>query len=348
MDRTTSTVSSDARTTSADQPGPDLPMSVLPIVLPIFALIAVGYLAARFGILSETAQKGISEFAFNFAMPALLFRSLAAAPALQPGSGNIAVVYFGGLGILWMSATLLTRIALQRPMTDAPTIAMTSCFGNIVMIGIPLVLAVVGPAGAAPMAVLLSIHTPLLWFTGILHQQTAERRGDRTPGRIALDLGRELLRNPLLIAIAAGALWRLSGFTLPGPLDSSLALLGQAGIPCAQVALGASLTRFAVKGQVPTLSLVVALKLLAFPAIVYVLGFWVFALPKTAAEVALIFAAMPAGANAFLFAERTGRVINSTSGAVALGTLLGAATSSLIIAALLRLEFFLTVARTPR
>lgn len=307
---------------------------VLAIVLPIFSLIAVGYLATRFGFLSETAQKGISEFAFNFAMPALLFRSLATAPALQPGSGNIVFAYFGGLAIIWALATLLTRVALRRPMIDAPTIGMASCFGNIVMIGIPLVLSVVGTAGAAPMAVLLSIHTPLLWFTGILHQQTAEQRGDRTPVQIATDLGRELVRNPLLIAIASGALWRLSGVSLPGPLDSSLKLLGEAGIPCAQVALGASLTRFAIKGQVPTLSMILVLKLLALPAIVYALAVWVFALPKSTAEVALIFAAMPAGANAFLFAERTGRVVNSTSGAVALGTLLGAATSSLIIAAL--------------
>jgi malonate transporter and related proteins len=307
---------------------------ILSIVLPIFALIAVGYLAARSGVLSETAQKGIAEFAFNFAMPALLFRSLAIAPALQAGSGNIVFAYFGGLAIIWLLATLLTRAALRRPAIDAPTIAMASCFGNIVMIGIPLVLAVVGPAGAAPMAVLLSIHTPLLWFTGILHQQAAEQRGDRSPAQVATDLGRELVRNPLLIAIASGALWHLFGVSLPGSIDSSLGLLGQAGIPCAQVALGASLTRFAIKGQMPTLSLVLVMKLLVFPAIVYALAVWLLALPKTAAEVALIFAAMPAGANAFLFAERTGRVVNSTSGAIALGTLLGAATSSMIIAAL--------------
>jgi malonate transporter and related proteins len=66
-------------------------MTVLAIVLPIFVLIAVGYLAARRGWLSETAQKGISEFAFNFAMPALLFRSIATASGLEAGSERIAV-----------------------------------------------------------------------------------------------------------------------------------------------------------------------------------------------------------------------------------------------------------------
>jgi malonate transporter and related proteins len=308
-------------------------MTVVAIVLPIFALIALGYLTARAGWLSDTAQKGISEFAFNFAMPALLFRSIATTPGLDSGAERVAFAYFGGIGTVWLLATLATRGLLRRPAIDAASIAMTSVFGNIVMIGIPLVLAVVGPAGAAPMAVILGIHTPLLWFTGILQQQHAEQRGDRTARHVAMDLGRELLRNPLLIAIASGSIWRLTGLALPGAVDSSLSLLGQAGIPCAQVALGASLTRFAIKGQVPTLSMVLVLKLLAMPLVVYLLT-WVFAVPKPAADVALIFAAMPAGANAFLFAERTGRVVNSASGAVALGTALGALTSTAIIAAL--------------
>ena len=309
-------------------------MSVLAIVVPIFVLVAVGYAAARFQFLSEAAQKGLSEFAFNFAMPALLFRSIAMASTGAPGSARIVLAYFAGVVVVWGLATLHTRVILRRPAIDAATIAMTSVFGNIVMIGIPLVLAVVGPEGAAPMAALLSIHTPLLWFTGTLHQQAAEQTRGRSALTVARDLGLELTRNPLLIAIAAGALWRVAAWPLPQAFDSSLALLGQAGVPCAQIALGASLTRFAIKGQAPTLTSVLVLKLLVLPAVVYVMAVHVFALPRIAAEVALLFSAMPAGANAFLFAERSGRVVNSASGAVALGTLLGAATSTLLIAAL--------------
>jgi malonate transporter and related proteins len=309
-------------------------MAVLTIVAPIFVLVAVGYLAARARLLTETAQKGIAEFAFNFAMPALLFRSIATATAGPPGTARIVLAYFGGVAIVWVLATAGTRLLLRRPAIDAATIAMTSVFGNIVMIGIPLVLSVVGPEGAAPMAALLSIHTPILWFVGTLHQQATEQTQGRSAVTVARDLGLELVRNPLLIAIASGALWRVAGLNIPQALDSSLALLGQAGIPCAQIALGASLTRFAIKGQLPTLASVLVLKLIALPAAVYVMAVHVFELPRLVVEVALIFAAMPAGANAFLFAERNGRVVNSASGAVALGTLLGAGTSTLLIAAL--------------
>ena len=270
-------------------------------------------------------------------MPALLFRGIANAPALAPGSGRIALAYFGSTAILWLLATALTPLVLRRPAVDAATVAMTSSFGNVVMIGIPLVLAVVGEAGAAPMAILLALHSPFLWIVGTLHQQTVEHRSGRSPGRIVVDLFFELMSNPLLIAIVAGVSWRFTGYAVPEVIDSPMALLAQAGVPCAQVALGASLTRFAIKGQLPTLTAVLALKLLVFPAIVYVMAVLVFHLPRPAAAVALSLASMPAGANAFLFAERTRRVVNSTSGAIALGTLLAAVTSTMVIANLGRL-----------
>src|SRR6476660_7211291 len=61
-------------------------MQVFLIVAPVFALIAIGYAASLSGLLSEAAHKGISEFAFSIAMPALLFRSIAVAevPAVDP------------------------------------------------------------------------------------------------------------------------------------------------------------------------------------------------------------------------------------------------------------------------
>ena len=43
---------------------------------------------------------------------------------------------------------------------------------------------------------------------------------------------------------------------------------------------------------------------------------------------------MPTGANAYLFANRNGRAVNSASGAVALGTALAAITAAIVVSAL--------------
>ncbi len=55
-----------------------------------------------------------------------------------------------------------------------------------------------------------------------------------------------------------------------------LQLLAQSGVPCALVALGASLTNFQIKGQAPTLTSMLLLKLLVMPLIAWVLAFKVF------------------------------------------------------------------------
>ena len=47
------------------------------VLVPVFAVVAIGYLAGARRWLQETAISGLSTFVFNFAIPALLFRSLA-------------------------------------------------------------------------------------------------------------------------------------------------------------------------------------------------------------------------------------------------------------------------------
>ena len=114
-------------------------------------------------------------------------------------------------------------------------------------------------------------------------------------------------------------------------IDKTLQLLGQAGVPAALVALGTGLVGFAIKGQGPTLATVIALKLVIMPIIAAGL-IWLAGLPTAVAGVVLIFAAVPSGANAYLFASKVDRAVNSASGAVALGTMLSLVTVSAIVA----------------
>ena len=310
-------------------------MNVLAIVVPVFVLIAIGWGAVYFKRVSEGGQKGIAEFAFSFAIPALLFRTIATSKALAVSPTSLWLVYFGALFTTAAIAILATRVILRRPSIDAASIAMTSTYGNVVMLGLPLCLATLGPEAAAPMAVILSIHTPILWGTGTILHQWMAHDGKEPAGRGFAKLVRDLARNPLIVAIVLGGIWRLTGFGLPEVIDKSLALLGQAGVPCSLVALGMSLTNFAIKGQGPTLALVLFLKLLVMPVLV-ALGAWGAGLSPAAAGVAILFAACPSGANAYLFAAKVERAVNSASGAVALGTALSAITTAVVVAVLSR------------
>lgn len=305
--------------------------NVLAVVVPVFILIALGFAAGRQGLFSDEAIKALGLYTFSLAVPAMLFRTMATTTLPEASFSSLWAAFFGAVVLNWAVATVATARLLQRSSADGPSIAMSASFGNVVMLGIPLSLGAFGDAAAAPMAVIISLHTPLLFGIATLHQlATGEPRG-ATNIELVKEFAVELGRNPIILAIAAGTLWRLTGFGLHPVVDRVLVILAQSSVATSLVGLGLSLVGFQIKGQVPTLVMILALKLILMPFVAWLLAVQVLALPPVAAGVVVLFAAMPTGANAYIFANRNGKAINSASGAVALGTVLALFTATIAV-----------------
>jgi len=232
----------------------------------------------------------------------------------------LVAAYFLSAALVWIAATALTLAVLRRPAPDAASIAMGSTFSNSVMLGVPLALSAFGPEAAAPAALLISLDTPALWIAATLHHAFAARSTDGPVlprlGGVVLDLA----KNPIILALLAGIVGRANGLVVPELPDRLLALLHQAAVPSALCALGMSLATYEIKGQAPTLAVICILKLVVYPLIAFVLCVHVFALPPLWSAVAVLFAAMPVGANAYLFAQRYERAVGSVSSAIAVST----------------------------
>lgn len=308
--------------------------SVIAVVAPVFVLIAVGYVAGRLKWISEIGTKGLAEFTFNLAIPALLFRKMATAEYPDVTPYALWGAYYGAAVAIWLIAALATVFLLRRTAAEAASIAMSASFSNVVMIGMPLSISLYGEAAAAPVAILVSLHSPLLWTMASIHLALSSRGEKLSALAIGRDLWKELSTNVIILSIIAGTLWRLTGLGLHPLADNVISLLGAAGIPCALISLGLSLVGFRIAGQMPTLSMILLLKIFVMPLIAWIMAFHLFQLPLVAAGVVTIFAAMPTGANAYLFASRNNLAPHSASGSVALGTLLSALTAAAVIYAL--------------
>ena len=309
-------------------------IDILTIIAPVFGIIALGLGAARTGYLSDTAGQGIADFAFNIAIPALLFRTVLLARFDGVAPLGILAGFFGAAAIVWVLSTLVTAFVLRRPALDAPAIAMCAVFGNTVMLGLPIGIAAFGPEALAPISVILGIHAPVFLVSATVHSAVVDGRNGEPLGRALLGIGGKLVRQPIILAIMIATVWRAAGVPAPGPVLKMVDMLAMAGVPAALVALGMSLRTFVIKGDTATLSAMLVLKLLAMPAIAAGLAGPVLHLPKVSAEVVVLMAALPAGANAYLFSVKSGRAMNSASGAVALGTALSAITLAALILAL--------------
>ena len=304
---------------------------VLFVIAPIFALIALGWTAGRFQWIAGTSAKGLADFAFTLAIPAMLFRTMVTADPSGVEIHRIWLAFYASAFAIWLIGAVLTSTVLRRPPQDGAAISMSAAFGNVVMLGIPLSLIAFGPQAAAPGAVIVSLHSPVLWVAAALHHAWTERTDEVSIAQRAGTLAHEVLGNVIIISIIVGVAWRLTGLGLHPIADQIIKLLGQAAIPAALVALGLSLVNFEVKGQAPTLSLILLLKMAVMPLVAFVLAVEVLSLAPITAAVVVLFAGMPTGANAYLFASRHGRAVNSASGAIALGTLLSVLTATVIV-----------------
>ncbi|MEM7775446.1 MAG: AEC family transporter [Pseudomonadota bacterium] len=295
-------------------------LQIITIVVPVFGLILLGWALVKAGYVSELAGKGLAEFAFKVAMPALLFRAVLGIGEWPSSPLNLVLAYFSAAAIIWILATLLTLFVLKRPAADAASLSMGSTFSNSVMLGIPLALSAFGPEAAAPAALLVSLDSPLLWIAATLHIASAQAETRGSPIAAIRGILLDLLKNPIVMALVLGSVGRIAGLELPTLVDKTVALIASSAVPAALFALGMSLATYKMAGQGPTLTVICVLKLVAFPALTFVMCVYVFDVRPLWTAIATLFAAMPVGANAYLFAARYDKAVGSVSTAIAVTT----------------------------
>jgi len=299
---------------------------LISIVLPVFGLILLGYAASLMRVLGEKTGEGLSDFVFTLAIPALIFRTMAktGAPASQPWFYWIS--YFAGVALVWGLAMVLARRVFGQTHGESVVTGFSAGQANTVLVGIPLILRAFGDEGAAPLFMLIAIHLPITMTAATLMIE-----GSR--GLDARVLLWRLATHPILLGLFMGVAFRLTGWPLSGPLASLLDMLAAAAPTCALVAMGIALKRVGMPKQATLTAIVAALKLMVHPFLVWLFAFRIFNVPPVWAGVAVLFAAMPTGVNAYLFAERYRVGIALSSGAI------GATTGLSVISVLFWLWF---------
>ena len=270
---------------------------LLAINLPVFLLIGLGYATALFGLLDRRASEGLSDFVFSLAMPALVLRTMTGAilPPSQPW--GYWASYFLGVASVWAIGMGLARRWHARSHAESVVAGFSSGQANTVLVGIPVILQAFGDAGAAPLFLLIAVHLPVTMTCATLLYEGRK-------GVPWAQIARRLALHPILLALLAGILLRGLDVAPSGPVKAVIDGLSAAASPCALIAMGLALQQYGLRTGLRETLPVVGLKLIVHPAIVYGLAFHVFDMPRVWAGVATLFAAMPTGVNAFLFAAR--------------------------------------------
>ncbi len=299
--------------------------SVFDAILPIFGILAIGYLAARFGFMEDAAIDGLSKFVFNFAVPVLLFRKIAQAglPADMPWA--LPIAFYAGAIAIFLFAAILGGSLFRRNSAEAVSYGAVACWGNTILMGIPIVLATYGDSASLPLFILIGVHTLIMAPVLSLGYAFAGGKG-RGLGSALGDVAGDLVRNPILIGMVAGLLYGRYAPPLPLVVDETTRLLGEASMPAALFAVGGTLARYSIGGQVPHALGLSFIKLILLPLVVWVLADRLLGLPVLWVQVAVVLAALPSGVTAFLFAGRYEAAKNTVTTTIVLSSFLGLVT----------------------
>lgn len=309
-------------------------ISILLIVLPIFALTFVGWLARRVGIFSPQSTTELNRFVVYLALPALLFDIVAKAQVAdiwQPGF----LAVFGLSTFFFFAATVAVSRLTGAPIGNAAIHGLNGAYSNTAFLGFPLLLATLGP-GSQALTLIATINTVCVLFAvAIVLIEFGNQSGGR-PLTILLRVLQALFRNPLVLAPLLGAAVMASGIGVAAPLDAFLKLLGSAASPCALVCLGMFLAepRETEAGGTGKTALLVALKLFLYPALTLVLALWVFPLTKPLRDAAVLLAALPTGTGPFMLAEFHRREGALTAKVILVSTVLSVGTITVLLSVL--------------
>jgi predicted permease len=305
---------------------------VISSLLPVVILVAIGFIAARAGLMGASGIKDLSSLVFVILTPALLFRTMSTVHIEQLDFVPVAS-YFVAVAVVFVG--ILMSQGFSR---YASVLALAATFSNTVMIGIPLVSLAYGQPGLVILLTLVSVHALVLLTSATVVLELAVARdaaqGAATGAQGALRTvalaARNAILHPVPLPILAGLLFAQTGLRLPAEVDKVLAWMGAAFGPLALLLVGMTLAGKSVGAHWKGALALALAKNVAMPLLVAVTGYalGVTGLPLTVMVVA---ASLPIGANVFLFSQRYAVGQEVVTAAVGISTLLALVTLSLAI-----------------
>lgn len=301
-------------------------LGIAATIAPVFLVIFLGFALQRLGIADDRWTEILNKYGLYVGFPALILHSLL--QVSSTGGFSFALLGFSALvlvAVLVLTWLLCTQFRIVGILRNTYTISVF--FGNVAYVGFPIVTSLL-PGSDAAVSAHAAVYLAVLFTIGVAVLEYA--RGYR---RSVASIVVATLKNPLLLAVAAGAMGIALGVQLPTILAKPLAMLSATASPVVLIALGVFIARHSLSSVTRRHAFAIsAIKLVVLPLV-----FWIActaAFPHEDCRVPILEAAMPVGFTPFALAELYPLDREVISSAIVITTLLSAGTL-FVVAALL-------------
>ena len=267
-------------------------LTTLYVTIPIYLIIAAGYLAVRYELFAKLETRVLGRFVMQFSLPALLFSALSRRSLDEVLNGPFLAAYAGGSFAVFFGVYFYVRKVRRQSTAFAALKAMGMSASNSGFIGFPIMLQVIGQPAAVALALTMIVENVLVLPTALA---LAERgsQGQQGWGSAVAEAARRLIVNPVILAIIAGLSFAAFGWKLPEPIARTVQIVATAASPLALFVIGGSLPGLQFKGLIGDVTLLALGKLLLHPAAVLAMLWMLPEIDPPLRTAAVGFACMP-------------------------------------------------------
>lgn len=296
------------------------------IVLPVFAIVAAGYVCGWRKLLGAESSQALNGFVYWVALPALLFRAMADVDLEQVWNLPFIASFAGALIVTWVLSSIVGKRVFRLDNAEAALHGLNGAYPNTGFMGIPLAIAAFGEEAALP-AIVAAVISVLSVALAIVPIEMARQQQANPMKLVGLAVS-ALVRNPMIVAPLAGLLWAWGGVQMPVAVDTFTGILGAAAGPCALFSIGLFLVGKPMTEDLDEVAAMSVAKLFVQPLLTALAILVLFPTDPLWAAVAIMSAALPIGSGPFVLAQAQGIYVKRTSTVILATTVLSILTLS--------------------
>jgi len=292
---------------------------VIGLALPFFGLIFLGFVAGRLWRRDEAGLDWLNIFVIYFALPAMFFRLISGTPIAELANWRFILATTFSTLAAFSLAFVFAAWRNGWEAREAILPGMVGGYGNVGYMGPPLALLALGAEASVPAALIFCFDIALVFtLAPLLMSLTSDRR--ETVGRTLKGIAGRVLLHPFIVATLIGVAAAAAEFRPPDALDRLLGFLANAAAPCALFALGVTVALRPLKRVPPELPVLIAIKLVVHPLIVYVILTWIGGFAPLWVYTAVLLASLPPAATIYVLAVQYQTYVLRGSSAILIGT----------------------------
>ncbi len=302
-------------------------LDIMNIVLPVFSVIALGWLLRRWGLIDAAFLKQTNKLVYYVCLPLLLFYKIGTADFFSNFNGRLIVGSIVAVAITFIVSYLYT-VARGYPNKTRGVFSQASFRGNIAYMGLAITLNAYGETGLTKAGILMGFLVPFLNLFAILallwpHRGDGDHRG-------AIFWLRQIALNPLIIASFLGIIWSFLNLPIPLVFERSLNIATGMTLPLALLAIGGGFTLERLRGDLFKAALASCIKTIWMPILAAALLISM-GVKGMDLGIGVLIAGTPAATANYIMADQLKGDAELAGTSVMLSTLLSAATYTIAL-----------------